>query len=163
MEKKIGNSKPIPVTASPYTTTKTTTTPQSITPMPDHLIASASQTNFSIQIWNSRTCQCVRSLYGHTAHVRSLALIKPDLLASASEDRTIRLWHWHNDGPSLCTLSGHEGNINTIEVAAHLLVSGSDDKTIQFWEWNTCVNILTLRHSDSINMLKSITEEIIGR
>ena len=92
-------------------------------------------------------------------------MVKPDLLASASEDRTIRLWHWHNDGPSLCTLSGHKGNINTIEVISpNVLASGSDDKTIRFWDSTSgdCLHTLA-GHSGPINMLKILSDEVLGK
>ena len=85
------NSRAKPEVVSRPSTTKTTITSTTTQRMPDHLIAIASQANFSIQIWHLRPYRYVHSLNGHIGYVRSLTLVKPDLLASASEDRTIRL------------------------------------------------------------------------
>ena len=121
-------------------------------------------TTFNIEILNMRTGLCVRELSGHTGYVQSITLVKPDILASASDDRTIRLWHWQTGGPSVRTLSGHHSYINTIEVVSPiLLASGSGDKTIRFWDWTSgdCLHTLT-GHLGSISVLKMVGHDLLG-
>ena len=58
-------------------------------------------------------------------------------LATASDDRSLRLWDLKADDPTAATdmLSGHEGRVTgvTFTPDGRWLVSGSDDHTIRLW------------------------------
>jgi len=73
-------------------------------------------------------------LEGHLAGVNS-AVFSPDnsLIASASADMTIKLWH--PDGSLVKTLSGHKDVVNSVSFSpdSQLIASASQDKTVKIW------------------------------
>ncbi|RMF61139.1 MAG: TIR domain-containing protein [Calditrichaeota bacterium] len=75
-------------------------------------------------------------LKGHLDDVWDICF-SPDgkLLASASDDETIRLWSIHNAG-ELATLNGHEDDVSAIQFSSlgDRLFSGSFDHTIRIWD-----------------------------
>jgi len=77
-----------------------------------------------------------RTLSGHS-YVNSIA-ISPDgqILASGSDDSTIKLWNLRTG--VLSTLSGHSSNVNSVvfDATGKILVSGSEDKTIKIWRFS---------------------------
>jgi WD40 repeat protein len=48
--------------------------------------------NKTIEIWDSVTSQCMVILKGHTGLILSIASSADGLLASGSEDKTVRIW-----------------------------------------------------------------------
>jgi WD40 repeat protein len=56
------------------------------------------------------------------------------LLASGSEDRTVRLWRVEG-GAHLRELEEHTSKVNSVAFSpdGKLLASGSDDKTVRLW------------------------------
>ncbi len=76
------------------------------------------------------------TLTGHSDSINCLA-ISPDgkILASGSEDNTIKLWDLHTE-ECLATLEGHEAGVKSVAITpdGQLLVSGSADNTIKLWE-----------------------------
>ena len=93
---------------------------------------------------------------GHTENVESLAF-QPDryILASGSEDKTIRIWDMSDpDNPRhLRTLHGHTENVETVAWSPNgrTLASGSDDHTVRLWDPNTGSNFAVLRgHTNGV-------------
>jgi WD40 repeat protein len=72
---------------------------------------------------------------GHARDVISV-VFSPDgrLLASGSEDGTIKLWRVA-DGSLVRTLTGHTNDVNSVSFSpdGRLLASGSEDNTIKLW------------------------------
>jgi WD40 repeat protein len=75
------------------------------------------------------------TLEGHRRLITALT-ISPDgeLLASASADRTVRLWHLP-DGQILKTLDNHTNFVVSLDISpdGNFLASGSADKTVRLW------------------------------
>ncbi|MFN6565584.1 MAG: AAA-like domain-containing protein [Nostoc sp. ChiSLP01] len=72
---------------------------------------------------------------GHTAAVMAVN-VSPDssLIASASMDRTIKLWR--RDGKLVATLKGHHGAVRAVAFSSdgQVLASASEDGTIKLWQ-----------------------------
>jgi uncharacterized protein with WD repeat len=96
----------------------------------------------------------LQSLEGHSGAVYTVAFL-PDsqLLASASDDNTVRLWD-PSTGASRGTLQGHSGSVNTVAFSpdSQLLASASEDNTVRLWDPSTGASCGTLEgHSGSVN------------
>ena len=71
-------------------------------------------------------------LEGHEAKVRALCSLG-GLLASGSEDNTVRIWS-AEDGSERHVLRSHEGWVKALcSLGGVLLASASDDNTVRIW------------------------------
>ncbi len=86
-------------------------------------------------------CQRDRiKMAGHTAGINALAFA-PDgkTLASASEDRTVKLWD-SGTGKERCTLTGHAAGVDAVVFApdgSRLATAGGADGTVRLWDTAT--------------------------
>jgi cytochrome c len=87
-----------------------------------------------IAVWKSGNPIPERTFEGHTAPIVSLA-VSPggNMIASASWDRSIRLWPL--DGGAPRTLNGHDQNVNGVAFSrdGSFLVSAAYDATVRIW------------------------------
>jgi WD40 repeat protein len=89
---------------------------------------------------------CVMTLAGHTGSVRCCAFTAGgDLILSASEDRTLRLWNAQN-GREIQVFRGHQERIFACAVSAdgRRVASSSWDGTVRLWDADTGREIRTL-------------------
>ena len=74
-------------------------------------LAIVSATGRKIDLWNSRTLEHQKELVGHVSGVNSMSFDpQGKTLASASSDRTLRLWNL-TTGEELLTIDGFEGAV----------------------------------------------------
>ncbi|BDI20067.1 hypothetical protein ANSO36C_58690 [Nostoc cf. commune SO-36] len=91
-------------------------------------------------------------LDGHISGVNSVAF-SPDrsLIASASADTTIKLWH--PDGSLVKTLSGHEDVVNSVSFSpdGQIVASASQDRTVKLWSRDGQLLATLLGHQAVVN------------
>lgn len=77
----------------------------------------------------------IHSLRGHTGGIKCVDVTERGLIASGSDDNTVKLWDLFN-GKFLRTLRGHMLEINAIVFIKEStwLVTGSEDKVFRVWD-----------------------------
>ncbi len=111
----------------------------------DRILASGSKDQL-VRLWDVETGVCTHVQKGHSDVVTAVAfnpaasvpLMKQtssSLLASASDDHTIKLWH-ASTLDYVKTLAGHTGWVQAIAFSptGQTLASASSDKTVKLWE-----------------------------
>jgi WD40 repeat protein len=77
--------------------------------------------------------------------VKYLALLLDNMLASSSDDKTIKIWDTVS-GKSLKTLNDSNGTVNSLVVLPdYRLASGSSDKTIKIWDKNSRIKLINIQ------------------
>jgi len=116
----------------------------------DFTLASASA-DHSIQEHSVESENVVLCYTGHTGEVNSIAYDPSGtLLASASDDRTSKIWTRDSSPNAMMTLSGHDRSVFGIDWSPQttetlLLASCSYDHTTKLWDVKTGASIHALR------------------
>ena len=75
--------------------------------------------------------RCVLTLQGHTSSVPCLVVLPGGVLASGSDDKTVRLWQ---GGECVGTLLGHTSYVRCLAVLPNgVLASGPHDRAVRLW------------------------------
>ncbi|XP_067144802.1 coatomer subunit beta' [Centruroides vittatus] len=103
-----------------------------------------------IKLWNwEKQWSCTQVFEGHTHYVMQIVINPKDnnTFASASLDRTVKVWQLGSSSPNF-TLEGHEKGVNCIDYYhggdKPYLISGADDRLVKIWDYQnkTCVQTL---------------------
>jgi len=98
-------------------------------------LASASDIDDAVRIWDPLTGELVTELKGHTNGILSIAFSPDGLsLASGSYDKTVRVWDWKTGKATI--LEGHHGSVNGVAFSGDggSLASVSSDHTLRVWD-----------------------------
>jgi ribosome assembly protein RRB1 len=87
-------------------------------------------------VWSVRSD---RPFHSHTDSVEDLQWSPNEatVFASASVDKTVRIWDTRSKGVSMLNVAAHEADVNVIswsKLVAYLLVSGCDDGSFKIWD-----------------------------
>uniref|UniRef100_A0A673C7W4 Beta'-coat protein n=1 Tax=Sphaeramia orbicularis TaxID=375764 RepID=A0A673C7W4_9TELE len=105
-----------------------------------------------IKLWDwEKKWSCSQVFEGHTHYVMQIVINPKDnnQFASASLDRTIKVWQLGSSSPNF-TLEGHEKGVNCIDYYSGgdkpYLISGADDRQVKIWDYQRMVR----RNSTSV-------------
>jgi len=86
--------------------------------------------------WDLESMRSVEGFSGHDGDVNAIHAEGPSsLLATASKDRTVRVWDTREpNGRSVVVLRGHTGAVLDLKLRGNRIVSASMDKTVRMWD-----------------------------
>lgn len=123
---------------------------RSIAVHPTQSYVLSSSDDMLIKLWNwDKNWQVQQVFEGHTHYVMQVVINPKDnnQFASASLDRTIKVWQLGSGSPNF-TLEGHEKGVNCIDYfhggEKPYLISGADDRSVKIWDYQnkSCVQTL---------------------
>ena len=113
-----------------------------------------------IKLWNwDKNWACTQVFEGHTHYVMQVVFNPKDnnTFASASLDRTIKVWQLGSNQPNF-TLDNneHDKGINCVDYCHSAdkpyLISGADDKLVKIWDYQTKSCVQTLEgHASNVS------------
>lgn len=132
---------------------------------PDGATMATSSSDSVINVYNMGTGELQTELVGHTLGISDIQYspINSDILASCSDDLTIRLW---SISKSKCIkiLRKHTYHVTSIKFTSkgNILISGSADETITIWDLSSGKILKTLAaHADPISSLSLTPDNTI--
>lgn len=110
----------------------------------------SSSDDMLIKLWDwDKGWSCTQVFEGHSHYVMQVCFNPkdPNTFASASLDRTIKVWSVGQPTANF-TLEGHEKGVNCVDYFTGgdrpYLISGADDKLVKVWDYQTKACVQTL-------------------
>jgi WD40 repeat protein len=103
-------------------------------------VALSSSLDKTVKAWDMRTASALASpggvvvFKGHSAGVNCVEPLQDCLLATGSNDRSIRVWDIRNPASPVFTIAGHVSPVKCLRYNLGFLVSGSDDHSMRCWD-----------------------------
>ena len=101
-----------------------------------------SSDDMTIKLWNwDKAWACQQVYEGHTHYVMQIVVNPKDnnTFASASLDRTVKVWQLGGSTTPNFTLEGHEKGVNCVDYYhggdKPYLISGADDRLVKIWDY----------------------------
>eukprot|EP00163_Fabomonas_tropica_P001540 TRINITY_DN11144_c0_g1_i1.p1 TRINITY_DN11144_c0_g1~~TRINITY_DN11144_c0_g1_i1.p1 ORF type:complete len:1039 (-),score=297.30 TRINITY_DN11144_c0_g1_i1:144-3260(-) len=131
---------------------------RSLAPHPTNSYLLSSSDDLQIKLWDwDKGWQCVQVFEGHTHYVMQVIWNPkdPNTFASASLDRTVKVWSIGAPVPNF-TLDNHDKGVNCVSYLRAgdrpYLISGSDDRTAKVWDYQTKTVVQTLEgHTHNVS------------
>lgn len=98
----------------------------------------------------------LQTLVEHDGSINCMELSEDgSVLATGSDDKTIRLWSTKTDEiECIGLLEGHDDYITSLAITDNYILSSSSDKTIRKWDMSTCECLLIFRgHGSTVNKI----------
>ncbi|CAF2137666.1 unnamed protein product [Rotaria magnacalcarata] len=109
----------------------------------------------TIQIWNRKTLECVKTLTGHNGSVLCLQY-DDKVIITGSSDSTIRVWDIET-GILINTLVYHAEAVLHLRFVDKIMMTCSKDRSIAVWEINSPADIILHRalvgHRAAVNVV----------
>jgi len=98
------------------------------------LLATGGRNN-GLVVWESQTGREYFDLRGHTAAITDVSWrLDSNVVASSSEDGSIKLWELENGG-NIASIGAHGGGVESVRLARNgRLVSSGRDRVIRVWD-----------------------------
>ena len=127
-----------------------------IAALPGGRFATAEGTVPTAAVWDASTATRICELKGHTGDVNCVASVPGDLVATGSDDKTVRIWRAAT-GAHVATLQGHKGYVYALAMLPDgRLASGSLDRTVRLWDLSTRTCTSVLQHVNAFNALAAL-------
>lgn len=98
------------------------------------LATGGGEKDFTCRVWDVATGKEAATLTGHDGAIYGVAFSPSGLLATSSEDRTVRLWNWQRKEGRV--LRGHTSYVYRCRFSpdGRVLASASHDRTVRLWD-----------------------------
>ncbi|XP_076911658.1 coatomer subunit beta'-2-like [Bidens hawaiensis] len=118
----------------------------------------SSSDDMLIKLWDwEKSWYCTQIFEGHSHYVMQVTFNPKDTntFASASLDRTIKIWNLGSPDPNF-TLDAHSKGVNCVDYFTGgdkpFLITGSDDHTAKVWDYQTKACVMTLEgHTHNVS------------
>ena len=110
-------------------------------------------TDKSICIWDLNTCERIKKIKAHKEIVNSVDVCKasPNLICSASDDTTVKLWDRRKRGEAMSFDSNYQALTCCFNENGEQIISGGLDNDIKVWDLKANNLAFVMKgHTDSV-------------